>query len=77
MTLRVWIDFGDGWQNPVKERIWKKDDEWKSKCKSIPSNALDYQDVEKGPAFIKCDHIWTRANQGDVDVQKIQIGIAQ
>lgn len=75
MTLNTWMKFPgkDEWVH-VGEHVWEKDSEWQNNCKSVPENGLDYDAVQKGPGFIKSDHIWTRANQGDVDVQKIMFG---
>lgn len=75
MTLNTWMKFPDKdeWVH-VGEHIWNKDSEWEKNANSIPKDALDYEAVQKGPGFIKCDHNWTRANQGNVDVQKIQYG---
>lgn len=75
MTLNTWMKFpgSDEWVH-VGEHIWKKDSEWENNAKSIPKDAEDFEAVQKGPGFIKCDHNWTRANQGNVDVQKIMYG---
>lgn len=75
MTLNTWIKFpgSDEWVH-VGEHVWEKDSEWENNSQSIAKDALDYDETQKGPGFIKSDHVWTRANQGNVDVQKIMFG---
>ena len=76
VALNVWIDFNDGdkWQHIIKDRIWSNNAEWKSHVTSIPTNALDYNDAVKGPAFIRRHHKWDRANSGDVEIKDVMIG---
>ena len=76
VKLNCWLDFGDGsgWLHACKDREWKKgDNSWKPPS-GIPSGN-DKQQIEDGPAKIVRNHIWTRANSGNLPVWNLKIGI--
>lgn len=76
VKLNVWLDFGDGsgWLHVCKDREWKAGtSSWKPPS-GIP-NGKDKQQILDGPAKIVRNHIWTRANSGNLPVWNIKIGI--
>ena len=74
VKLNAWLDFGQGWELVMKDRTWKQgDNSWKPPS-GIPSGK-DKAQIEAGPAHIVRNHIWTRANDKNLQIQKVQIGI--
>lgn len=74
VKLNAWLDFGQGWELVMKDRTWKQgDNSWKPP-NGIPSGK-DKAQIEAGPAHIVRNHIWTRANDKNLQIQKVQIGI--
>lgn len=79
VILNSWLDFNDGagWLHIVKDRVWEKDSDWKQLVDTMPTDAMDYNEIKQGPAFVRRRHKWDRANSGGVWVKSMQIGIVK